>query len=231
MASKVPRGMLIAGAGAVYVAAGALAFTSISKNKADIDETDRRLKENPSFSFVSDPCRTHQFQNVAKNYDSQIGKDESVMGINLMRRSLLYFHATGTVLEVGAGTGRNVDYYPSSSVDRVVLMDNSDKMLLEARKKLHASAREKPQFACTHGDSSSLDFPNDSFDTVVDTFGLCSYDDPVVVLKEMARVCKSDGKILLLEHGRSKTWDFLSRYLDKVSLSFWDLLNDVSLFS
>ncbi len=58
-------------------------------------------------------------------------------------------------------------------------------------------------------------FPNGCFDTVVDTFGLCSYDDPVRVLQEMARVCKPDGKILLLEHGRSKAWHGLSEYLDK----------------
>lgn len=42
---------------------------------------------------------------------------------------------------------------------------------------------------------------SDSFDTVVDTFGLCSYQDPVRVLQEMQRVCKDGGKILLLEHG------------------------------
>lgn len=216
MARKLPRGVVIAGGGAVYVAACAIAFSAVNKNQADVEETHRRLKETPNFSFVSDPCRTCQFQNVASKYDSEIGKDESVMGINLLRRSLLYFHAAGTVLEVGAGTARNIDYYPSSSVERVILLDTSDKMLLEARKKLHGSAREKPLFACMNGDSSSLGFPDDAFDTVVDTFGLCSYDDPIAVLKEMSRVCKPDGKILMLEHGRSKSWDFISKYLDKV---------------
>eukprot|EP00980_Cylindrotheca_fusiformis_P025349 scaffold13478_cov132-Cylindrotheca_fusiformis.AAC.42 len=215
MASRIPRGVIVAGGGAVYVAACAIAFSAVNKNKTDVEDTDRRLKANPNFSFVSDPCRTCQFQNVAKKYDSEIGRDEAVMGINLLRRSLLYFHATGTVLEVGAGTGRNVDYYPSSTVDRVVLMDSSDKMLQEARKKLHGYGKTKPKFACVHGDSSTLDFPNNSFDTVVDTFGLCSYDDPVAVLKEISRVCKPEGKILLLEHGRSKSWDFISKYLDK----------------
>jgi ubiquinone/menaquinone biosynthesis C-methylase UbiE len=58
------------------------------------------------------------------------------MGINLLRRSLLYFHCTGTVLEVGAGTGRNLTYFTpllaSSQGDRVVLMDQSDQMLAQA---------------------------------------------------------------------------------------------------
>jgi ubiquinone/menaquinone biosynthesis C-methylase UbiE len=51
-------------------------------------------------------------------------------------------------------------------------------------------------------DSHALRFEDRSFDTVVDTFGLCSYDDPVAVLKEMARCCKGDGTILLIEHGK-----------------------------
>ena len=217
--NRLPRGVLIAGGGVVYAAACAIAYTAINTNKKDVQETQQRLHEGgPNFSFVSNPQRTEQFQCVAHSYDDQIGRDESVMGINLLRRSLLYFHAKGLVLEVGAGTGRNIGYYPSSSVDRVVLMDNSDKMLLEAKRKLQAMGNQSPQFACLQGDSSCLDkFPDQSFDTVVDTFGLCSYDDPVAVLKEMARVCKKpNGKILLLEHGRSKTWDFITKYLDKV---------------
>ena len=58
-------------------------------------------------------------------------------------------------------------------------------------------------------------YPRHTFDTIVDTFGLCSFDDPISVLKELQRVCKPNGKILLLEHGRSKTWNGLSNYLDK----------------
>lgn len=105
-------------------------------------------------------------------------------------------------------------YYPSSSVDRVLMTDSSEKMLAQARKKIQGI--EKPKFACRVSDCASLkEFPDHCFDTVVDTFGLCSYQDPVQVLKEMKRVCKPDGKILLLEHGRSKTWNFITRYLDK----------------
>ena len=49
------------------------------------------------------------------------------------------------------------------------------------------------------GDSSDLSrFADNSFDTVVDTFGLCSFDDPVKVLVEMQRVCRKDGGVILL---------------------------------
>ncbi len=205
--------LVLAGAG-MYTAACILAYRAVSTSKADIQETESLLKGG-SYSFVEDPRRTERFQAVAECYDHQIGRDESVMGINLLRRSLLYFHAKGVVLEVGAGTGRNIGYYPSSSVDRVLMTDASEEMLAKAKKKLKEHAQGKPQYACVEADSQSLNFPDCYFDTVVDTFGLCSYDDPVKTLQEMARVCKRDGKILLLEHGRSKSWDFITQYLDK----------------
>jgi len=53
-------------------------------------------------------------------------------------------------------------------------------------------------------DARKLDFNENSFDTVIDTFGLCSTGDPIAVLHEMQRVCKPDGRILLLEHGISR---------------------------
>ncbi|KAG2439369.1 hypothetical protein HXX76_004728 [Chlamydomonas incerta] len=56
-------------------------------------------------------------------------------------------------------------------------------------------------------------FAPGQFDTVVDTFGLCSHEDPVQVLKEIARVCKPGGRILLLQHGRSH-YQWLNDKLD-----------------
>lgn len=104
-----------------------------------------------------------------------------------------------------------------------------------------------------HCNQGILDFPENSFDTVIDTFGLCSVgkyltdyredesklipqsphdmvppekareksdgisDDPVLVLNEMARVCKPDGYILLLEHGLA-SYDWLNKLLDRDAL-------------
>ncbi|KAF9115616.1 Methyltransferase-like protein 7B [Mortierella sp. AM989] len=56
--------------------------------------------------------------------------------------------------------------------------------------------------------AAAIPYPDQSFDTVVDTFGLCSFEDPVQVLKEMKRVLRPGGKLLLLEHGNSH-WGFM----------------------
>lgn len=53
------------------------------------------------------------------------------------------------------------------------------------------------------GDAEALQFADDSFDTVISTLSTCSFYDPIKALQEMRRVCKADGKILLIEHGRS----------------------------
>ena len=176
----------------------------------DHDIDDNGVKK----SYVFDPRRNETYSKIAYSYDDQIDKDEMVMGINLLRRALLYFHAKGEVLEVAAGTGRTLGYYPGPSiVNKIIMTDNSEKMLLRIHEKLKKS--EIGRVEVVVADAANLPYLDNSFDTVVDTFGLCSFDDPVGVLKELQRVCKPDGKILLLEHGRSKTFSGLSNYLDK----------------
>ncbi len=52
-------------------------------------------------------------------------------------------------------------------------------------------------------DVENLDFQENEFDYVIDSLGLCTFSNPVGALNEMSRVCKPEGKVLLLEHGRS----------------------------
>jgi len=102
-------------------------------------------------------------------------------------------------------------------VNKVILTDSSEKMLERAKEKLSSmSENDRRRYEVMAANAANLHtFADNSFDTVLDTFGLCSFDDPVAVLKELQRVCKPDGKILLLEHGRSKSYLGLSGYLDK----------------
>ena len=100
-------------------------------------------------------------------------------------------------LEVGVGTGKNFPYYPSNM--KFTAVDLSPRMLEKARKKasdfsLNVDLREM--------DVQDLSFPDHAFDTVFATFVFCSVPDPVLGLKELRRVCKPDGKLLLLEHMR-----------------------------
>ncbi|RHY08265.1 hypothetical protein DYB26_004740 [Aphanomyces astaci] len=137
----------------------------------------------------------------------EIDWDETMVGIKLMRRFLLR-NASGSVLEVAAGTGRNVPYYNQDS--NVLLTDLSASMLGQI-KHLPSHIRTSVMSA------EDLDAPNHSFDTVVDTFALCSVDNPVRMLEEMQRVCKPNGRILLLEHGKS-SYSWLTYVLDKFAL-------------
>mmetsp|Transcript_24803 Transcript_24803/g.44917 ORF Transcript_24803/g.44917 Transcript_24803/m.44917 type:complete len:344 (-) Transcript_24803:12-1043(-) len=229
MSHNLRRAGLIAASGGAYVAAVIVGYNYYS---TVLDADDKQKSEglqpksdseliksaaSSNISYINNPCRSCKFQQIAHAYDEQIDKDEIVMGLKLLRRALIYFHARGSVLEVGAGTGRNIPYFPNSCTS-ILLTDKSDKMLEKAKDKLQLiPPRGRVRFNTAEVDATDLvaTYDDNSFDTIVDTFGLCSFDDPVVVLKELQRICRPNGKILLLEHGRSKQWNSLSTYLDK----------------
>lgn len=108
--------------------------------------------------------------------------------------------ASGKVLEVGVGTGNNFPYYPPGC--EVTAIDFSPGMLARARKKLHLA---RAPIKLLEMDAQAMDFPDNTFDTVVATCVFCSVPDPVKGLAEIKRVCKPNGKIILLEHVRSES--------------------------
>ena len=106
-----------------------------------------------------------------------------------------------TALEVGVGTGKNFPYYPSGV--QIVGVDLSPRMLMRARRK--ASNRDL-SVELGEMDVQNLDFPDHSFDTVFATFVFCSVPDPVDGLRELRRVCRPSGRLLLLEHMRPENF-------------------------
>ncbi|MDA8221762.1 class I SAM-dependent methyltransferase [Desulfosporosinus sp.] len=106
--------------------------------------------------------------------------------------------ATGKVLEVGVGTGKNLEYYPLDC--NIIGVDLSPGMLNRAKER--AKLLKHP-VKLLEMDAQNLNFQNDTFDTVVATCVFCSVPDPIRGLKEIKRVCRPQGKVILLEHVRS----------------------------
>lgn len=99
------------------------------------------------------------------------------------------------ILEVGVGTGKNFDYYPKDA--RITAIDFSEQMLKQAVRKRD---RKNVKVELELMDVQSLYFADNSFDTVICSFVFCSVPSAVKGLKEVYRVCKPGGQVLLLEH-------------------------------
>ncbi|MFV0296774.1 MAG: class I SAM-dependent methyltransferase [Hyphomicrobiaceae bacterium] len=104
---------------------------------------------------------------------------------------------TGKVLEIGVGTGLALSYYQPHL--EVVGIDLSPEMLEKARGRVQEQNLHHVT-GLHEMDASALDFPDASFDTVAAMFVLTVVPDPVAVMREMARVCKPGGQVLLLNH-------------------------------
>lgn len=113
------------------------------------------------------------------------------------RRRLLS-EVKGETLEVGIGTGKNIPYYPDGTV--LTGIDISEKMINIARKR----ADKSPEIRLLVMDAENMLFNDNTFDTVVSTCVFCSVPDPVQGLREIKRVCRKDGKLLMLEHVLSR---------------------------
>ncbi len=150
---------------------------------------------------------TENYNKYALWYDI-LEKIPEILGVNRIRKNL-FRKAKGNVLEVAAGTGNNLRHYPKDCT--ITLIDLSRAMLKIASKK---ASRQKLEVSIQEMDAESLKFPDDAFDTVVDSLSLCTLTQPVQALREMARVCKPSGRMLLLEHGRSSK-EGLARWQDK----------------
>jgi len=114
------------------------------------------------------------------------------------REKLWQFVYGPRVLEVGVGTGINIEFWPLNY--KVTAIDLTPGMLDIARQ--HAKSLNRNQDDLYLADVQHLELPSAIFDTVVATFVFCSVPDPVQGLREIGRVIRPDGQILLLEHVR-----------------------------
>ena len=140
------------------------------------------------------------YDRLAPTYDRSVGLAERVLLGGLRQAFANEFR--GESLEVAIGSGLNLPYYPAA-VERAVGVDLSGGMLAEARRR--AAELGRP-ITLVQGDAQRLPFPDDRFDSVGISLTLCTIPDPQAALRELARVCRPDGRIILLEHVRSPVW-------------------------
>lgn len=107
--------------------------------------------------------------------------------------------ARGRVLEVGAGSGLNLEFY-GKQVEVVYGIDTSPRLLAIARRR---AAAADIRVAFVQGSANAIPLADSTMDTVVMTWTLCSIPNPLAALREMRRVLKPHGQFLFVEHGLS----------------------------
>lgn len=114
-------------------------------------------------------------------------------------RQQIWRDLTGRILDAGIGTGCNIPFYPDGT--EVIGIDLSEGMLEKARKKAERLGRA---VQIVKGDAAALQCPDNYYDAVVATFLCCVVREPDRVARELKRVCKPGGQIILLEYVLSK---------------------------
>jgi ubiquinone/menaquinone biosynthesis C-methylase UbiE len=130
-------------------------------------------------------------------YDPLLARGERA-GMRSLRGAVLA-EAHGEVLEIGAGTGLNLDAYPGA-VRSLALTDTEPSMV----RRLERRAADLPMpTTVTSAPAEALPFADDSFDTVVSTLVLCTVTDVGLALDEIRRVLRPTGRLALIEHVRA----------------------------
>ena len=120
-------------------------------------------------------------------------------GLRGMRRELLS-RASGRTIDIGAGTGANLGLYPPQ-VTELVLTEPDRHMAPRLRRRLKESGQAAQ---LVEAPAEELPFEDSSFDTAIFTLVLCTVPDQAATLAEAARVLRPGGRLLFLEHVRSK---------------------------
>ncbi len=128
----------------------------------------------------TDAVRSH-YDETARKYNRQISFFERILFGG--GREWVCSQAHGDVLEIAAGTGRNLRHYPHGV--RLTTIELSPEMLEIARREASSLGQAVDQRV---GDAQTLEFPDNSFDTVVCTLGLCTIPDDRAAVREAKRV-------------------------------------------
>jgi ubiquinone/menaquinone biosynthesis C-methylase UbiE len=152
---------------------------------------------------------------TAPRYDRQMNFFDRVLFTD--GREWACSQATGGVLEIAVGTGRNLEHYPPGTA--LTGIELSEQMLSIARQR---GAELEIDADLRQGDAQALDFPDQSFDTVIITLALCTIPDDRAAVREAFRVLRPGGRLVFFEHVRSPRLPVraIQRLLEPMSVRF-----------
>ncbi len=133
------------------------------------------------------------YDKFAGSYDKLFAPFEKRFLAKWRKETLSFLPETAQILEIGAGTGANFEFYPNCQ--NAVASEISFKMLECARSKTD-------EIALVRANAETLPFAANSFDAAFATLVFCSLPNPENAFTELQRVVKQSGKIILLEHVR-----------------------------
>jgi methyltransferase OMS1, mitochondrial len=211
-------------------------------------------RENDKWDLAQNADVSYRWLDKTRDFDGEVDNQETFMLLRAKRRRLIN-EAYGNVLEVSVGTGRNMDLYDLRPFDREegsrfgrstnrivtsltfndqseVMVDHAIDKYLAVEKNRREDARFRGKASFVVGDAGIegvIDRPKGGFDTVIQTFGICSMQDAVGFLRKLGTLCRQPGeatsselppeeddgkggRILLLEHGRSH-YNWLNHYV------------------
>ncbi|EXJ87730.1 hypothetical protein A1O1_04655 [Capronia coronata CBS 617.96] len=171
----------------------------------------REVKESAMLELDQNADVSSRWLDLSRNFDDEVDMSEKLMSLRSKRRNLCQ-QAQGNVLEVSAGTGRNMDLYNLDPINTprdkriksLVFNDQSEIMVYQAQKKFEQLQEETDAIAKFRGpvkfvvgdagDKRVIRRPEGGFDTIIQTMGLCSMANPVGFLKRLGELCRQPGE-------------------------------------